>query len=55
VLVVLNLSGEHVNFEIKDSLSSGWYNDVFENVKNDFSKNKNFEMVPWGYLVYEKR
>ena len=55
VLVVLNLSGpKELHFEILDSNVTGIYKNAFSGAANDFTKEKNFEMQGWEYLVYEK-
>jgi alpha-amylase len=51
VLVVLNLSAANVNFSIADEMS--WkFKDFFSSEEKDFSKDKNFEMKGWEYLVF---
>lgn len=54
-VVILNLS-EHDNlkFSIIGSVMEGTYINVFTGISNDFSKEKNFEMNKWEYLVFEK-
>jgi glycosidase len=55
VLVILNLSPEYFWAEITDINLSGKFTNVFSGTEYDFSANKFFELLPWGYLVYEKK
>jgi glycosidase len=54
VLVLLNLSGNKLRFELPDSRVSGSFKNVFSASANDFTSEKSFEMLGWEYLVYEK-
>jgi alpha-amylase len=53
VLVILNLSNLDLSFSINDELS-GKFKEVFSAVQKDLSKDKNFKMKAWDYLVFEK-
>ena len=53
VLVVLNLSGNDVDFQINDEKVSGDYKNVFTNEIENLT-DQNFTMKAWDYLVYEK-
>jgi len=55
VLVILNLSPEYFWAEVTDIDLSGKFTNVFSGTEYDFSSNKFFELLPWGYLVYEKK
>lgn len=55
VLVLLNFSKDAVNVEVKDTIITGKYANVFDKSESDFTNNKFFDMPPWGYLVFEKR
>ncbi len=55
VLVVMNMSKQKIRFELKDAVVTGNYRNVFSKADNDFTTEKNFEMQPWEYLVYEKK
>ena len=55
VLVVLNLSAQKdIHFDIMDNNVTDIYKNAFSGVANDFSNEKNFEMQPWEFLLYEK-
>lgn len=54
VLVVLNLSNELVRFSITGAMVTGNFKNVFSGDDNDFTKQKDFEMQAWEYLVFEK-
>lgn len=55
VLTVLNMSSESLRFAIKDAVVTGHYRNIFSKADNDFTTEKNFEMQPWEFLVYEKK
>jgi alpha-amylase len=55
VLVILNLSPDYFWAEVTDINLAGKFTNVFSNIEYDFSSNKFFELLPWGYLVYEKK
>ena len=55
VLVILNLSAEHAVCQITSPLLSGVFANVFSEAKLVLSNQNTFELLPWGYLVYEKR
>jgi glycosidase len=54
VVVLLNLSNETINLEIKDQRVEGKFTEVFSKLENNFLVNRNFKMNPWSYLVFEK-
>jgi alpha-amylase len=54
VLTLLNLSNDIVHIQINDERVSGEMGEIFSKTINDFTNNKNFEMQPWSYLVFEK-
>lgn len=54
VLVLLNMSGEQINFSVHDALLQGIFTNVFTKAEVDLSLNKNFELKRWDYLVMEK-
>ena len=54
VLVILNLSGNDIHFEIKDELVSGSFEEVFSKSKHVFTSNRNLQLGAWEYLVYAK-
>ncbi|MES2774241.1 MAG: alpha-amylase family glycosyl hydrolase [Bacteroidota bacterium] len=54
VLVFLNLSAEYYWMELKDEGVGGEFVNVFTNEVNNITKNRYFEMQPWGFYVYEK-
>ncbi|HMO32143.1 MAG TPA: alpha-amylase family glycosyl hydrolase [Lacibacter sp.] len=51
VLVLLNLSKEPQSFMVNLS-QGGEATNVFSGTKEQLSDGKNFELAPWGYLVY---
>ena len=57
VLVFLNFSNVKTKFqviEVKDIYMTGHYTDVFSKADNDFTHNKELELQPWEYRVFEK-
>ena len=54
VLTFLNLSKDIVHVQINDERVNGELREIFSKAINDFTNNKNFEMQPWSYLVFEK-
>ena len=54
VLVVLNMSGQPVRFEITDQNITGVFKNAFSQTPNDFTTEKAFEAQPYEYLVYVK-
>jgi len=55
ILVILNLSPEYFWTEVTDIHLTGTFTNVFSGADFDFSSNKFFELLPWGYLVYQKK
>ena len=54
VLVLLNLSADYYWMQLTDERVRGEFVNVFSNEPNDVTKNRFFEMEPWGFYVYEK-
>ncbi len=54
VLTVLNFSKHQVHCSVNDDHLSGKFSNVFSKAGVDFSLNKNFDLQPWEYLVFEK-
>lgn len=54
VLVVLNLSGENVNFELSDSRVHGVLKNIFSGASHDFAANRSLQLKAWDYLVLEQ-
>jgi alpha-amylase len=52
VLVVLNFSSEEINFQVKEV--RGVFRNVFGGNDVNFDKEDHVQLVPWGYLVFEK-
>jgi alpha-amylase len=53
VLTLLNLSKDNIDVQINDKLN-GELTEVFFKTKNNFTANRNFQMQPWSYFVFEK-
>jgi glycosidase len=53
VLVILNLSGDELNFRFSDEKISGNYKNVFTNEYEDLT-GENFIIESWDHLVYDK-
>ena len=54
VLVLLNFSKEAIRCGITDEHLTGKFTEVFNKTNHDFTTQKNVDMQPWQYLVYEK-
>jgi alpha-amylase len=54
VLVILNLSAERTVCKIFDERVNGSFINAFEKEVISFSEEKNIELQPWSYKVYEK-
>lgn len=55
VLVVLNLSGEHLgHFQFTDPRISGHYRNIFNNIAIDLSSDRTHVLHPWDYQVLER-
>lgn len=54
VLVILNFSKQTVQCSITDEHVTGNFTEVFTKTNKDFTTDKNIDMQPWEYLVYEK-
>ncbi len=54
VLVLLNFSNEKITFEIHHEELDGIYLNVFSKELTELKGGKEFELQPWGFLVYEK-
>jgi alpha-amylase len=55
VLVLLNLSKEYLWAGINDENISGNYKNIFSGEEFAFTPNRYFELLPFGYLIYEKQ
>jgi alpha-amylase len=55
ILVLLNMSPNHIWAEVTDDHLTGTFANVYSGTHYDFSSNKFFELLPWGYLVYQKK
>ena len=53
VIVFLNLCAQAVQFQLLDTWVKGHFEELFSLQPHDFSI-RDFEMQPWGYLVYVK-
>lgn len=54
ILVILNLSSDEQHFEMTDDAIKGLYKNVFSDAANDLTAEKNFIMLAWEFLVFEK-
>ncbi len=54
VFVMLNLSAQNIQLQIKDERISGTYKNSFTEKYRDFSNNDSFEIKAWDYHVFEK-
>ncbi|HEU4471999.1 MAG TPA: alpha-amylase family glycosyl hydrolase [Flavisolibacter sp.] len=54
VMVLLNLSPNHVRFDVLSSWVGGDFTEVFGRYGQDLSLNKRFEMKAWEYRVFAK-
>lgn len=54
VIVILNLSGHPVRFDVLDSWVGGKFREVFLHNENDFSRSRNFVMKAWEWRVWVK-
>lgn len=54
VLVVLNLSGDDLNFNLEDERAHGDFKNSFSGAGVDFSDNRSLELKAWDYLVLTK-
>lgn len=54
LLVLLNLSPNHLFVQIPDGYVHGNFTDVFSGTMVEIVPRHSFEMKPWGYLVLEK-
>ncbi|MGG9960925.1 alpha-amylase family glycosyl hydrolase [Ferruginibacter sp. SUN106] len=58
VLVLINFSNAKTQFgviEVKDIFMTGHYTDVFTKQDKDLTTDKQFDLLPWQYLVFEKK
>jgi glycosidase len=53
ILVLVNLSAQPVNFQIKDAKLAGKARNIFNNSTESLSVDANFALDAWGYRVYE--
>jgi len=54
VLVVLNLSFDHVSFAITDEHASGNFKNIFTGNREDINHMRELDLQAWGYWVFEK-
>jgi hypothetical protein len=54
VLVILNLSPNHVFIQLPDGYVHGIYTNIFTGVKLEIIPQLSFELNAWDYLVVEK-
>ena len=54
VLVILNLSGEDLNFQLPDERVQGVLKDVFSHIPFNLDHSRSFAMKAWDYLVLER-
>ena len=48
------MSNQNIRCTINDEHLTGKFMDVFHQVAVDFTTEKDFDLYPWQYLVYEK-
>lgn len=53
ILVLVNLSAQPVNFQLKDAKLEGKARNIFSNSSESLSADVNFALDAWGYKVYE--
>ncbi len=53
VLVLVNLSAQPVNFQVKDANLAGKARNIFSNSTESLTPGANFALDAWGYRVYE--
>ncbi|MCA6514721.1 MAG: alpha-glucosidase C-terminal domain-containing protein, partial [Chitinophagaceae bacterium] len=53
ILVLVNLSAQPVNFQLKDAKLAGKARNIFNNSTESLSVDANFALDAWGYKVYE--
>ena len=53
ILVLVNLSAQPVNFQIKDAKLAGKARNIFNNSTESLNVDANFALDAWGYRVYE--
>jgi len=54
IVTLINFSHEKINFDINDEHLAGKFANVFSNEETTFGNTVQFELQPWGYLVFEK-
>jgi len=54
-VVVLNLSSEWLTVSNSELLLQGAFQELFTEVRIDFSRSKEISVSPWGYAVLEKK
>ncbi len=54
VLVVLNMSRTHTQFDITDAAIEGNFKEIFSGATKNLTASKSFDMQPWEYLVLVK-
>ncbi len=55
VLILLNLSNQYLWAGINDERITGYYKNIFSDEGYTFTPERYFELLPWGYLVYERK
>lgn len=51
IVVLLNLSANHVRFDLKGHFPQGRFVDLFTNEERDLEKDRHFTFAPWQYSV----
>jgi glycosidase len=55
VMVLLNFSpNDRIKFDVLNEQVTSTFTSAFSGIKNDFSKDKSFELQAWEFLVYHK-
>jgi len=54
VFVVLNLSGQTLDFTLQGNLFTGSYTEVFSGEEVTFAANQSLNLEPWGYRIFER-
>jgi glycosidase len=54
ILILLNFSPEKVDLQIFENSLNGRFIEIFEKSVVEISEKQNFELQPWGYLIYQK-
>jgi glycosidase len=54
ILVILNLSGDHLAFELTGEQAGGVFRNAFSNASHDLSASRSFVLPAWGFEVLVK-